>query len=177
MSKFILFFSLMVLSQTIAAQSKSIYDYSFINIEGDNVDMKEFKGKTILIVNTASKCGFTGQYEQLQELHEQYKDQLVLIGFPCDQFGGQEPGSEEEIKGFCQKNYGVTFLMASKINVKGEEQHPLYQWLTQLDLNNVEDSKVGWNFTKYLIDNEGNYIDHFKSKVSPMSEEITKHLN
>lgn len=177
MSKFILFFSLMVLSQAISAQSKSIYDYSFINIEGDNVDMKEFKGKTILIVNTASKCGFTGQYEQLQELHEQYKDQLVLIGFPCDQFGGQEPGSEEEIKGFCQKNYGVTFLMASKINVKGEEQHPLYQWLTQLDLNNVEDSKVGWNFTKYLIDNEGNYIDHFKSKVSPMSEEITKHLN
>ena len=109
MSKFILFFSLMVLSQAISAQSKSIYDYSFINIEGDNVDMKEFKGKTILIVNTASKCGFTGQYEQLQELHEQYKDQLVLIGFPCDQFGGQEPGSEEEIKGFCQKNYGVTF--------------------------------------------------------------------
>ena len=176
MSKFILFFSLMVLSQTIAAQSKSIYDYSFINIEGENVDMKDFKGKTILIVNTASKCGFTGQYEQLQELHEQYKDQLILIGFPCDQFGGQEPGSEEEIKGFCQKNYGVTFLMASKINVKGEEQHPIYQWLTQLDLNNVEDSKVGWNFTKYLIDDKGNYIEHFKSKVSPMSEEITKHL-
>ena len=158
------------------AQNNSIYDYSFINIEGDNVDMKEFKGKTILIVNTASKCGFTGQYEQLQELHEQYKDQLVLIGFPCDQFGGQEPGSEEEIKGFCQKNYGVTFLMASKINVKGEEQHPIYQWLTQLDLNNVEDSKVGWNFTKYLIDDKGNYIENFKSKVSPMSEEITKHI-
>ena len=158
------------------AQNNSIYDYSFINIEGDNVDMKEFKGKTILIVNTASKCGFTGQYEQLQELHEQYKDQLILIGFPCDQFGGQEPGSEEEIKGFCQKNYGVTFLMASKINVKGEEQHPIYQWLTQLALNNVEDSKVGWNFTKYLIDNKGNYIENFKSKVSPMSEEITKHI-
>lgn len=176
MSKFILFFSLMVLSQAISAQSKSIYDYSFINIEGDNVDMKEFKGKTILIVNTASKCGFTGQYEQLQELHEKYKDRLILIGFPCDQFGGQEPGSEEEIKGFCQKNYGVTFLMASKINVKGEEQHPIYQWLTQLDLNNVEDSKVGWNFTKYLIDDKGNYIENFKSKVSPMSEEITKHI-
>ena len=176
MSKFILFFSLMVLSQAISAQSKSIYDYSFINIEGDNVDMKEFKGKTILIVNTASKCGFTGQYEQLQELHEKYKDRLILIGFPCDQFGGQEPGSEEEIKGFCQKNYGVTFLMASKINVKGEEQHPIYQWLTQLDLNNVEDSKVGWNFTKYLIDDKGHYIEIFKSKVSPMSEEITKHI-
>ena len=158
------------------AQNNSIYDYSFINIEGDNVDMKEFKGKTILIVNTASKCGFTGQYEQLQELHEKFKDRLILIGFPCDQFGGQEPGSEEEIKGFCQKNYGVTFLMASKINVKGEEQHPIYQWLTQLDLNNVEDSKVGWNFTKYLIDDKGNYIENFKSKVSPMSEEITKHI-
>lgn len=176
MLKFILFLSLMVLSQTITAQSKNIYDYSFASIEGDNVDMNNFKGKTILIVNTASKCGFTGQYEQLQELHEKFKDQLVIIGFPCDQFGGQEPGTDEEIKGFCKKNYGVTFLMASKIDVKGEEQHPIYQWLTQVDLNNVEDSKVAWNFSKYLIDGEGNYIEHFKSKVSPMSDEITKRL-
>ena len=127
-------------------------------------------------MNVASKCGFTGQYEQLQELHEKYGDKLALIGFPCDQFGGQEPGSEEEIKGFCQKNYGVEFLMASKINVKGKEQHLIYQWLTQEALNNIEDSNVAWNFSKYLIDENGSYIKHFKSKVNPMSAEITDYL-
>lgn len=158
------------------AQSTSIYDYSFVSIDGETISLEQFKGKKVLFVNVASKCGFTGQYEQLQELHEKYGNQLVLIGFPCDQFGGQEPGSEEEIKGFCQKNYGVEFLMASKIEVKGKDQHPIYQWLTQAELNGVEKSKVAWNFSKYLIDEQGTYLEHFGSKVNPMSEEITKYF-
>ena len=160
-----------------AKYDKLFFDFSIKGLNNETINLSEFKGKTILLVNVASKCGFTKQYTGLQTLYDNYKDkEFLVIGVPSNQFGGQEPGSEEEIKGFCQKNYGVTFLMASKINVKGEEQHPLYQWLTQLDLNNVEDSKVGWNFTKYLIDDKGNYIENFKSKVSPMSEEITKHI-
>ena len=159
------------------AQKTSIYDYTFVSIDGENVSLEQFKGKKILFVNVASKCGFTGQYKELQELHAKYGDKLVLIGFPCDQFGGQEPGTEKEIKGFCQKNYGVEFLMSSKIKVKGKEQHPIYQWLTRAELNNVEDSKVSWNFSKYLIDEEGNYIEHYKSNVNPMSSEITDYLD
>ena len=172
----VLFLIISLISFSVMAQETSIYDYSFTTIDGEVVSLKIFKGKKILFVNVASKCGFTGQYKELQELHKTYGEQLVLIGFPCDQFGGQEPGTEEEIKGFCQKNYGVEFLMASKVNVKGKEQHPIYQWLTQVELNSVEDSKVAWNFSKYLIDEEGKYIEHFKSKVNPMSEDITKHL-
>ncbi len=174
MKTILIIFSLLTFS--VMAQNTLIYDYSFKSIDGETISLKQFKGKKILFVNVASKCGFTGQYEQLQELHEKYGDKLVLIGFPCDQFGGQEPGSEEEIKGFCQKNYGVEFLMASKINVKGKEQHLIYQWLTQEALNNIEDSNVAWNFSKYLIDENGSYIKHFKSKVNPMSAEITDYL-
>lgn len=170
MKALVLIFSLLTFS--IMAQSTSIYDYSFISIDGETVSMEKFKGKKILFVNVASKCGFTGQYKELQELHEKFGDKVVLIGFPCDQFGGQEPGTEEEIKGFCQKNYGVEFLMASKIDVKGDNQHPVYQWLTQVGLNNVEDSKVAWNFSKFLVDENGAYLGHFKSKVNPMSSEI-----
>lgn len=170
MKALVLIFSLLTFS--IMAQSTSIYDYSFISIDGETVSMEKFKGKKILFVNVASKCGFTGQYKELQELHEKFGDKVVLIGFPCDQFGGQEPGTEEEIKGFCQKNYGVEFLMASKIDVKGDNQHPVYQWLTQVGLNNVEDNKVAWNFSKFLVDENGAYLGHFKSKVNPMSSEI-----
>lgn len=158
------------------AQSTSIYDYSFISIDGETVSMEKFKGKKILFVNVASKCGFTGQYKELQELHEKFGDKIAPIGFPCDQFGGQEPGNEEEIKSFCQKNYGVEFLMTSKIDVKGKNQHPIYQWLTQAELNGVENSMVAWNFSKYLVSEEGKYIEHFMSKVNPMADEIIKHL-
>lgn len=171
-----LFLIISLISFSVMAQEKSIYDYSFISIDGETVSMDSFKGKKLLLINVASKCGFTGQYEELQELHEKYGDQLVLIGFPCDQFGGQEPGTEDEIKSFCQKNYGVEFLMASKIDVKGKAQHPIYQWLTQAELNGVEDNKVAWNFTKFLIDEKGNYIESFKSRVNPMSDDILKHL-
>lgn len=150
----------------------SIYDLSFDDISGNKVNLSDFKGKKIMFVNTASECGFTGQYTELQELHEKYGDKLVLIGFPCNQFGGQEPGSEAEVKSFCQKNYGVTFLMASKIDVKGANQHPVYQWLTSKDQNGVDNSTVMWNFEKFIVDENGNLVDHFKSPVTPMSDKI-----
>lgn len=176
MRNLIVLFVLMV-STFSFSQSTNIYDYSFIDIDGKEVSLKQFKGKKILFVNVASKCGFTPQYKDLQELHEQYQDKLVIIGFPCDQFAHQEPGTKEEIKAFCQKNYGVSFLMASKIDVKGKEQHPIYRWLTTANLNNVEDSKVSWNFSKYLVDEKGNYIKHFNSKVSPKSKDIINLLD
>ena len=157
-----------------SAQSTSIYDYSFSDINGNEISLSSFKGKKVMFVNVASKCGFTPQYADLQEVHEKYGDKVVIIGFPCDQFGGQEPGDEEQIKSFCQKNYGVEFLMASKIDVKGSNQHPIYVWLTNKSANGVEDSKVMWNFQKYLIDENGKYMNYFKSGVKPTDEEITK---
>lgn len=158
------------------AQTDTLYNYSFTDIEGNEVSLETFKGKKILFVNVASKCGFTGQYKELQELHAAYGDQVVLIGFPCDQFGGQEPGSEKEIKSFCEKNYGVTFLMASKVDVKGDGQHNIYTWLTSEAKNGSKDSSVSWNFEKYLIDENGQLIGHFKSAVKPMSDKITSLL-
>ena len=158
------------------AQSDSLYSYAFLDIEGNEISLGEFKGKKILFVNVASECGFTGQYTELQELHSKYGEQVVLIGFPCDQFGGQEPGSESDIKSFCQKNYGVTFLMASKIDVKGDKQHDIYSWLTSKELNGSGNSSVSWNFEKYLIDEKGELIGHFKSAVKPMSNKITSLL-
>ncbi len=158
------------------AQSTDIYTYSFTDIDGNEVSMESFKGKRVMIVNTASKCGFTPQYESLQKLHEQHGDKFVMIGFPCNQFMGQEPGSEDEIKAFCSKNYGVTFLMASKINVKGKEQHPIYQWLTDKELNGYEKSKVSWNFQKYIIDTDGQLLGMFGPNVDPMDESLTSVL-
>jgi glutathione peroxidase len=155
------------------AQSKDIYDYSFMDINGNEVSISSFKGKKIMFVNVASKCGFTPQYEELQEVHEKYGDKVVIIGFPCNQFGGQEPGTEEEIQSFCQKNYGVEFLMASKVDVKGSDQNPIYTWLTSEEKNGVESSKVMWNFQKYIVDENGMYIAHFKSGVKPTDAEIT----
>lgn len=155
------------------AQEGGVYDYSFKDIDGNDVALSLFKGKKILFVNVASKCGFTPQYAELQELHEKFGDKVVIIGFPCDQFGGQEPGSEEEIQSFCQKNYGVEFLMASKIDVKGNNQNPIYTWLTSEEKNGVESSKVMWNFQKYIVDENGMYIAHFKSGVKPTDAEIT----
>ena len=158
------------------AQSDTIYSYSFNDIEGNTISLESFKGKKIIFINVASECGFTGQYKELQELHEAHGENTVLIGFPCDQFGGQEPGSESDIKAFCEKNYGVTFLMASKIDVKGENQNEIYTWLTSKDKNGVESSKVAWNFEKYIVDENGKLVAHFKSPVKPMSSKITSLL-
>ena len=154
----------------------SLYYISINSLTGESIDFKAFKGKNILIVNTASECGFTGQYEALQELHETYKEQLVVIGVPCNQFGGQEPGTASDIQTFCKANYGVSFLMTEKIDVKGDKQHPLYAWLTNKDLNGVKSSSVKWNFQKYLIDEDGHLVDYFYSITKPKSAKITKYL-
>jgi len=126
-----------------------------------------------LIVNTASECGYTPQYKQLEELYKQYGgDTFTIIGFPANNFGGQEPGSDEQIAAFCEKNYGVTFPMMSKISVKGNDEHPLYKWLTSKELNGVSNGEVKWNFHKFLIDENGKWYAELSSKVSPLNEEI-----
>jgi glutathione peroxidase len=156
---------------------KSFYDLSITALDGKTkINFKDFKGKKVLCVNTASKCGFTPQYEGLQQLQERYKDKLIIVGFPCNQFLGQESGTATEIAEFCSKNYGVTFQMTEKIHVKGKEQHPVYQWLCQKINNGKEDVTVGWNFGKFLIDENGNYVAYFPSKVTPLSTEITSKL-
>ena len=156
--------------------TKSIYDIAINDIDGQPIKLSDYKGKKILFVNVASECGFTGQYEELQKLYDTYKDKLVVIGVPCNQFGGQEPGSSETIKSFCQKNYGVTFLITEKVDVKGSSQHPLYAWLTQKSLNGNQDTSVKWNFQKYLVDEKGHYVDYYLSVTTPLSSKITNHL-
>jgi len=151
---------------------ENIYDIKINSLDGKEIKLADFKGKKILFVNVASECGFTPQYKGLQELHEKYKDQLVIIGLPCNQFGGQGPGDANQIQNFCQKNYGVDFLITEKIEVKGENQHPLYQWLTSQSKNGKMDSEVKWNFQKYMVDEEGKLINVFYSNVEPISEEI-----
>lgn len=145
----------------------TIYDYKIKSIDGSSVDLAAFKGKKILIVNVASECGYTPQYADLEKLYRQYKDKLVIIGFPANNFMGQEPGTNEEIQQFCTSKYDVTFPLAEKISVKGKDMAPIYKWLTEKKLNGVEDSEVSWNFNKYLIDEAGEYVCHFKSKVEP----------
>jgi len=140
---------------------------------GKTIGFASFKGKMVLCVNTASECGYTYQYEGLEKLHKEYGDKLVVIGFPCNQFGRQEPGSADDIKGFCKKNYGVSFQMTEKIKVKGNDKHPVYQWLTEKRLNGVDDFTVGWNFNKFLVDGNGQLIKHFNSKTEPTSKDIT----
>ena len=152
--------------------SSTVYDFSLTGTDGKEINLNAFKGKKILFVNVASKCGYTPQYEGLQKLYAQNKENLVIIGLPCNQFMNQEPGTNEEIQAFCKKNYGVTFPITQKIYVKGDKIHPLYNWLTRKELNGVEDSKVKWNFQKYLIDEEGALIQVFGSKAKPLGEEI-----
>lgn len=154
----------------------SIYDISINSITDKPINFSDFKGKKILIVNTASECGFTSQYSDLEKLYVTYKDRLVVVGVPCNQFGGQEPGTLNEIKSFCEVNYGVTFLLTEKIDVKGENQHHLYKWLTSKQLNSVKSSNVKWNFQKYLIDESGFFVDYFYSITKPMSSKITKYV-
>lgn len=157
-------------------KGKSIHSYSFVSLNGDTIKLNTFKGKKILFVNVASKCGFTPQYEGLQELHDKYKDKLVVLGFPCNQFGEQEKGSSDEIQSFCKKNYGVEFLISEKIDVKGANQHPIYKWLTSKELNGKNSTSVKWNFQKYLVDEDGVWIDYWYSMTKPKSSKITKHL-
>lgn len=155
---------------------KSIYSIAINSLEGQPLDLSDYKGKYLLFVNVASKCAFTPQYKDLEQLYHTYQDRLMVVGVPCNQFGSQEPGTAQEIQSFCERNYGVGFIITEKIDVKGPQQHPLYQWLTQRDFNGVKNSTVRWNFQKYLVDPTGQLIDFYYSMTSPRSKKITKKL-
>jgi glutathione peroxidase len=172
MKKLTIIFSLILIS-SIAFSQGSFYDFKVKDIDGKDFNLSSLKGKKVLVVNTASKCGLTPQYKQLQELFQLYGgEKFTIIGFPANNFMKQEPGTDSEIAKFCEKNYGVTFKMMSKISVKGDDIHPLYQWLTQKSQNGVLDSEVKWNFQKYLIDEKGNLVDMVEPKVKPDDEKI-----
>ena len=160
-------------SETINQQAQTIYQFKVKTLTGDDFDFSTLKGKKIMIVNTASKCGLTPQYKDLQKLYETYKDNnFVIIGFPANNFAQQEPGTNEEIAEFCELNYGVTFPMMSKISVKGDDMHPVYQFLTQKSKNGLQDSEVEWNFQKYLIDENGYLVQVIPPKTLPTDEKI-----
>lgn len=159
-----------------AENIESLYEIPILSLTGKPVELSLFKGKHILFVNVASQCGFTPQYKDLETLSTRYKEKLVVIGVPCNQFGNQEPGEASDIRNFCEVNYGVSFLITEKIDVKGENQHPLYQWLTQKSKNGSKNSTVKWNFQKYLVSPKGNLIDYYYSITSPLNKKITKHL-
>lgn len=158
-----------------AQNMKSIHQFKVTDLYGESFDFSTLKGKKIMVVNTASECGLTPQYEQLQAIYEKYKDKnFVIVGFPANNFGAQEPGSDKEIAAFCKKNYGVTFPMMSKISVKGNDMHELYQFLTQKSQNGLEDSEVKWNFQKYLLNERGNLVKVIGPQVLPDDESIIK---
>ena len=173
----ITFLSLLMLSfffspKALDAQTKTIYDINIEGLDGGAIDLSKYKGKKILIVNTASKCGYTPQYEGLEKLYEANKETLVIIGFPSNNFAFQEPGDAKKIRDFCTANYGVTFPMAAKVDVKGKNMHPIYVWLTQKKYNQYSDNSVKWNFQKYLLDEKGNLIQVFPPGMEPMDKEI-----
>jgi glutathione peroxidase len=175
MKKIVVAFVLLLSVAGLSAQTKVLYDFKATSLDGLPFDLSSLKGKKVMVVNTASKCGYTPQYAYLEKLYEQYKDQnFVIIGFPANNFGAQEPGTNAEIKEFCTKNYGVTFPMMSKISVKGDDIDPLYKWLTSKTENNVLDAPVKWNFQKFLIDEKGKVIDVAWSKELPNEEKIVK---
>ena len=163
-------------SDNIKTKPMPIYDIIINDIEGKEINLIDFKGKYVLFVNVASNCGFTRQYKDLQTLYDKYQDELVVLGVPCNQFGGQEPGNEEQISIFCSEKYNVSFPMTEKIAVRGSNQHPLYKWLTSKDLNGRKNSSVKWNFQKYLVDKDGNLIDYWYSLTNPTSSKITNYI-
>ncbi|MEZ7884416.1 MAG: glutathione peroxidase [Bacteroidales bacterium] len=178
---FITALSSFIFGRTIAQEPpitppSDFYGLSFNTITGEKFEFKSLKGKKVLIVNTASKCGFTPQFKELEELHQKYGNNLIVIGFPSNDFGAQDPGSNSDIKQFCELNYGVTFLMMEKSSVKGKEKNDVYKWLSEKDKNGWNTSEPGWNFCKYLIDEKGRLTAFFPSKVKPMSTEITSKL-
>jgi len=172
--KILLFCVINIIAMTSFSDSyKTLHNFTVKTLEEEEFDMSQLKGKKVLIVNTASKCGNTPQYEGLQDLYEKYGgEDFMIIGFPANNFLRQEPGTNKEIREFCTNNYGVTFPMMSKISVKGNNMHPLYQWLTRKDLNGLMDSSVKWNFQKYMVDEEGKLVGMLSPKTKPLSEEI-----
>ena len=167
----LLFNTLIMMSQ------QSVHEFTITTIDGESKNLSDFKGKKMLFVNTASQCGFTPQYMELQEVHEKYGEDLVIIGFPANNFGGQEPGSNDQIKTFCQKNYGVTFPIFEKVSVKGKSKHYIYQWLTEKNKNGKKNVSVLWNFQKFIIDENGQWVDYFLPTTSPKSKKIVKWIN
>ena len=161
-------------STEIMKESNSIYDFTMNDIDGKPVDLAKYKGKKLLLVNVASKCGYTPQYAELQELYEAYKDKLTILAFPANNFGGQEPGSSKDIKSFCSENYGISFPIFEKISVKGVDKHPLYRWLSDKKQNGWNNEEPSWNFCKYFINEKGELIKFFPSAVKPMDSEILK---
>lgn len=159
------------------SQNPDFYSFKVNTLEGDPFDLSSLKGKKVMVVNTASKCGYTPQFKDLEELHDLYGANLVIIGFPANNFKNQEPLSATEIREFCTENYGVSFQMMEKISVKGDDTHPLYRWLTSKELNGVMDSEVKWNFQKYLIDENGKLVDVLYSKEKPGSEKVITWLS
>jgi glutathione peroxidase len=157
--------------------ASSIYDFKVEGLEGGSIDLSQYKGKKIMIVNTASKCGNTPQYAELEQLYEKYKDKLVIIGFPANNFGQQEPGTNTEIKEFCTKNYGVSFPMAAKVSVKGDDIAPIFKYLTDEAKKLGFEDPIKWNFTKFLLDENGKLITVIHNKTKPMSEDVLKYLN
>ena len=164
------------LSKPESKAATSLYDITIHSLDGETINLSDFKGKLILFVNVASNCGFTKQYEDLQKLNDLYPEKLVVIGSPCNQFGNQEPGNSDDIQEFCEVNYGVSFLITEKIDVKGNNQHPLYTWLTNKQMNGKKSSSVKWNFQKYIVNKDGKLIDYYFSLTNPLSSKITKHL-
>lgn len=171
-NKLSLIFLFMAISLTGFSQTASIYDFKVKTLEGGDFDFSTLKGKKIMIVNTASKCGFTPQYKDLEEVYEKYQDNLIIIGFPANNFASQEPGTSTEIRKFCTDNYGVKFPLMAKISVKGDDMAPIYKWLTSKEKNGVMDSEVKWNFQKYLIDENGKLVDVIYSKDKPTSDKV-----
>lgn len=167
---------IIVTSLTGLSQTGGFYNFSVKTLEGNDFDLSSLKGKKVMVVNVASKCGFTPQYKDLEELYEKYSGELVILGFPANNFANQEPGTAEEIRQFCSQNYGVTFPIMEKISVKGNNIHPLYKWLTTKAENGVLDSDVKWNFQKYLIDENGKLVDVLYSKDKPGSEKVISWL-
>lgn len=162
---------------TDAVSTKKFYDFKLKSIEGKEIDFSTYKGKKVLIVNTASECGYTPQYTALEELHQKHQNKVTILGFPANNFGGQEPGENAEIATFCQRNFGVTFQLFQKSDVVGENQNPLYQWLTNKELNGWNKIAPSWNFCKYLVGENGELLKVYTPSVSPMSEELLKDLS
>ena len=166
-------FTMLLISVSLVAQSSGFYDFKVKTLEGQEFDFSSLKGKKVMVVNVASKCGLTPQYKDLEEVYEKYQsDNFVIIGFPANNFMNQEPGTATEIRKFCTDNYGVSFPIMEKISVKGDDMHPVYQWLTSKSKNGVKDSEVSWNFQKYLIDENGNLFEVIPPKEKPTSDKV-----
>jgi len=176
-NKLSLLFSLMLISVSAFSQTSGFYDFKVKTLDGGTFDFSSLKGKKVMVINTASKCGNTPQYKDLEALYEKYKDNLVIVGFPANNFGAQEPGTATEIRKFCTENYGVTFPLMEKISVKGNDMAPIYKWLTSKSQNGVMDSEVKWNFQKYLIDENGKLVQVLDPKELPTSDKIMNWLS